>query len=54
MEIGMVFSVRAKGKKLCRIKINDVSPKNSVGMIIPLFGTPVELRKFKSFDLVHL
>ena len=54
MEIGMIFSVRSKGKKLCRIKINDVSPKNSVGMIIPLFGNPVELRKFKSFDLVHL
>ena len=43
-----------KRKKLCRIKINGVSPKNSVGMIIPLFGNPVELRKFKSFDLVHL
>ena len=52
MEIGMIFSVRSKGK--LRIKINDVSPKNSVGMIIPLFGNPVELRKFKSFDLVHL
>ena len=54
IEIGMIFSVRAKGKRLCRIKINDVSSKNSVGMIIPLFGNPVELRKFKSFDLVHL
>ena len=48
IEIGMIFSVRAKGKRLCRIKINDVSSKNSVGMIIPLFGNPVELRKFKS------
>ena len=54
IEKGMIFSVRANGKKLCRIKINDVSPRNSVGMIIPLFGNPVELRKFKSFDLIHL
>lgn len=54
IEKGMVFSVRANGKKLCRIRINDVSSRNSVAMIIPLFGNPVELRKFKSFDLVHL
>lgn len=54
IEKGMIFSVRANGINLCRIKINDVSPRNSVGMIIPLFGNPVELRKFKSFDLIHL
>jgi len=54
IEKGMIFAVRANGINLCRIKINDVSSRNSVAMIIPLFGNPVELRKFKSFDLIHL
>ena len=54
IEKGMIFAVRANGINLCRIKINDVSARNSVGMIIPLFGNPIELRKFKSFDLIHL
>ena len=54
IEKGMVFSVRAKGRNLCRIKIRDTSVKNSVALIIPLFGNPVELRKYKSFDLIYL
>jgi hypothetical protein len=54
IEKGMVFSVRAEGRNLCRIKIRDTSVKNSVALIIPLFGNPVELRKYKSFDLIYL
>jgi hypothetical protein len=54
LEKGMTFAVRANGRNICRIKIHEVSPRNSVGMIIPLFGNPVDLRKYKSFDLIYL
>lgn len=54
LEKGMTFSVRASGRTICRIKIHEVSPKNSVGMIIPLYGNPADLRKFKRFDLIYL
>ena len=54
LEKGMTFAVRANGRNIRRIKIHEVSPRNSVGMIIPLFGNPVDLRKYKSFDLIYL
>ena len=54
LEKGMTFAVRANGRNICRIKIHEVSPRNSVGMIIPLFGNPVDLKKYKSFDLIYL
>ena len=54
LEKGMTFAVRANGRNICRIKIHEVSPRNSVGMIIPLYGNPLDLRKYKSFDLIYL
>lgn len=54
LEKGMTFAVRASGRNICRIKIHEVSPRNSVGMIIPLFGNPVDLKKYKSFELIYL
>ena len=54
IEKGMTFTVRADGRNICRIKVNQVSTKNSVAMIIPLYGKPLDLRKYKSFDLIYL
>jgi uncharacterized coiled-coil protein SlyX len=54
IEKGMTFIVRSNGRNICRIKIHEVSTKNSVGMIIPLYGNPMDLRKYKSFDLIYL
>ena len=54
LEKGMTFTVRASGRTICRIKIHEVSPKNSVGMIIPLYGNPADLRKYKRFELIYL
>jgi len=54
LEKGMIFAVRSNGRNICRVKIHEVSPKNSVAMIIPLYGNPVDLRKYKSFDLIYL
>jgi len=54
LEKGMIFTVRSNGRNICRVKIHEVSPKNSVAIIIPLYGNPVDLRKYKSFDLIYL
>jgi predicted RNase H-like nuclease (RuvC/YqgF family) len=54
IEQSMLFSVRAKGKNICQVRIKEVAFDHCVAMIVPLLGSPKELMEIKDFDLVYL
>ena len=54
IEKRMRFSVRAKGKPICQIRVKEVAFDHCVAMIIPLLGTPTQLLEIKYLDLIYL
>ena len=54
IEKRMRFSVRAKGKPICQIRVKEVAFDHCVAMIIPLRGTPTQLLEIKYLDLIYL
>jgi predicted RNase H-like nuclease (RuvC/YqgF family) len=54
IEQSMLFSVRAKGKNICQVRIKEVAFDHCIAMIVPLLGSPKELMEIKDFDLVYL
>lgn len=54
LEKSMRFSVRAKGKPICQIRVKEIAFDHCIAMIIPLLGTPAELLEVKYLDLIIL
>ena len=54
LEKSMRFSVRAKGKPICQIRVKEIAFDHCIAMIIPLLGNPTQLLEVKYLDLIYL
>jgi len=54
LEKSMRFSVRAKGKPICQIRVKEIAFDHCIAMIIPLLGNPAQLLEVKYLDLIIL